>query len=129
MKPTSFRKKLMAAGDVFAGIKTKDTNTRRRIESERHCIFMDMQGSEANVAAGAPAKINPCKWLDSYVKAHGVVHTEAYLKNILKEITKPEDREDKLVKPYIQSGMAKKNVVFYENAFGYFRNKYLKGQG
>lgn len=126
MKPTEFRKKRLAAGDVFTGIKTKDPNRRKMIESQRHNMFMDMQGSEPAVAAGLPARPNPCEWVDKFVKTHGKEHTEAKLKETLKTLENTDAFNDPLMKPYFTSESHKKNLTFYRNANGYFKNKYLK---
>lgn len=123
MKPTDFRKKMMHQGDVFAGIKTRDPEVRKKIESERHNKFMDMLGDKPRIEAGFK-KMSPNQWVDAFVGNNGREATEALLKTTLRDLTNTNHLDDPQAKPYVTSAIAKKNVEFYKQAQNYFNNKY-----
>lgn len=105
------RERVEAIGrTLFEGIKVKNPKERKRIETERHHDYMDMVAQ-----ANGFNPVNPVIWTDALVKNITKQRAQVVIEGAIKDLSSEQT---------IKSLINKKNLVFYKNAFGYFRNKY-----
>lgn len=78
--------------------------------TKRHNEYMDMMGK-----AYGFTKVNQVTWTDNIVAAIGKDKTQRIIEEAIMDLS-----SDKAIKSLTNE----KNLVFYKNAMGYFRNKY-----
>jgi hypothetical protein len=101
---------------LFEGIKEKNPKAILKIERERHAKYL---GDLTPQLKG----ISPVEWVKGFVRKNGTERTKAFFTNqnfgILSIVN--DKNSD-----FFNTKLGKSNRIFYQNAYGYFKNNILK---